>query len=368
MYLFILQQLLNIQASNAQGFTLQTLARVCPTNEVCGQGILPLKIHLSESENNEPEEINLSEIKNSVLDYLKKDGHLPSLDIHQIRIKDRIQNTIDLELDVVTANSDFKPSLSLSWGYNRSIHSKSNVTFNTSSGKFTVENVKATDRPVGKDFGFVDYVNPSTMWIPQYNMKLTYKASDKLSFVGGMDHMKYVFDHNHTYKVTGHYNRPVFDDRDQRQLDWEEDVLKNGNVSWLRFEHTDGYNYAYLGVEFDKDIIETKNKNLKIEFVSGLGLGLMIPRTQVAFHQDNLWSWQGLNNKFKVAGGGIHGSLAARVLVFKNFFIQGETKGTVIKVHNALVDGTSNRFSQTPIASLQGIATIGYRYTFKGKK
>jgi hypothetical protein len=94
----------------------------------------------------------------------------------------------------------------------------------------------------------------------------------------------------------------------------------------------------------------------------------MIPRTQVGFHRDQLWNWEGLNNKFHLSGAGAHLNMATRVLFFKNFFIQTEAKATAVKINNALVDGSSARLKQSPIISLQTIATVGYRYVFKAKK
>jgi len=86
-------------------------------------------------------------------------------------------------------------------------------------------------------------------------------------------------------------------------------------------------------------------------------------------HQDQIYNFHGLDNKFHVAGGGVHTDVGLKVTFFKSFFLQAVTRGTYIKVKDALVDGTESRMEHMqPIASIQFMGQFGYQKTFGGKK
>ena len=86
-----------------------------------------------------------------------------------------------------------------------------------------------------------------------------------------------------------------------------------------------------------------KNEKFKIDGRFGAGAGLMIPKTDVSIHQDKKWNYIGKNNRFYVAGGGVHAEAKLRLTFWNSIFLQVATRGTYIKVKDALVDGTSSR-------------------------
>jgi len=246
------------------------------------------------------------------------------------------------------------------WGYNRGWHSKSDATFTTADGTFTVHDAHGNDRP--SPFDPKVYFNPATMSIPQYNFRLGYQLTPKWSIEAGMDHMKWVFDMNRTYEVSGEYNRTVFvqDPNDPHNLFGYnfDQVKQTGDMRWLAFEHSDGYNYAFVAGVYKQNLYSTRNEKFKVDALGGAGLGLMIPKTKVMFHQDGWWNWEGLDNKFHVAGFGGHAEGKLR-LTYGPVFAEAAGRYTLIKVENALVNDQGAHLEHTPISSFQFIGALG---------
>jgi hypothetical protein len=267
-------------------------------------------------------------------------------------------------------------SIYFSWGYNRAWHSDADATFTTSEGTFTIHDAHGDDRQT--KFDPKVYFNPATMSIPQYNLKVGYMFNDKWGIEAGTDHMKWVFDQSRKYDISGNFDAQVVVPNPDSQYGWDavkpvdfSEVKESGDVSWLAFEHSDGYNYAHISGVYNQNIIKTKNKVFALDARFGAGAGLMIPKTKVMMHRDQAWNWEGLDNKFHVAGGGIHGDVRLKMTFFDRVFIQGVARGNAIKVKNALVYTDSDpgaRLEQDPIYSGQLSVEIGANFPINAKK
>jgi hypothetical protein len=256
-----------------------------------------------------------------------------------------------------------------SWGYNRGFHSKSDATFKTADGTFTIHDTVGRDRQ-SKDI--LDYVIPSRIPIPQYNLRIGYQLNDHWDIVAGLDHMKWVFDNQLKYEVTGDYNHTVFvpdpsgDPALLTGLTFDQ-VKQTGDVRWLSFEHTNGYNYVHAGAIYKSNLFTSRNGDFKIDTGIGAGAGIMVPQTTVKYHQDTWWNWQGVDNQFHVAGFGGHAEAKIQ-LGYKNFFIEPVVRGTYIKINNALVQSQGEVLEHTPIGSIQFIVQGGYKIPIKERK
>jgi hypothetical protein len=255
------------------------------------------------------------------------------------------------------------------WGYNRGFHSKSDATFTTKDGTFTIHDAVGYDRP-SKDWK--DYVYPERIPIPQYNLRIGYQLNEKWDIVAGLDHMKWVFDNNLKYEISGDYNHTLFvpdPSGDPALLMGKtfDEVKQTGDARWLSFEHTNGYNYAHLGAVYKTNLFTSKNGDFKIETGLGAGAGLMIPQTTVKYHQDSWWNWKGVDNNFHIAGFGAHAEAKVQ-FSYKNFFLEPVVRGTYIKVSNALVQNSGERLEHTPIGSIQFIVQGGYKIPIKERK
>jgi hypothetical protein len=144
-------------------------------------------------------------------------------------------------------------------------------------------------------------------------------------------------------------------------------VKQTGDMRWLYFDHTNGYNYVHLGGIYKKNIFTSKNTDWKFDAGVGFGAGLMVPQTTVKYHQDGWWNWEGVDNQFHIAGFGGHADANLR-LSYKNFFVEPIVRGTYIKVNNALVQKSGEKLSHTPIGSIQFIFQGGYKIPLNSSK
>jgi hypothetical protein len=257
----------------------------------------------------------------------------------------------------------------ITWGYNRGYHTKSDATFKTASGTFTIHDAVGHDRPSTE---LIDYIHPTRIPIPQYNLKIGYEVNENWDIVAGLDHMKWVFQNQRKYEISGDYDRTVFvphasgDPALLTGLNFDQ-VKATGDARWLSFDHTNGYNYAHLGAVYKKELWRSKNDRFSLGVGGGAGAGLMIPQTTVKFHQDNWWNWEGVDNNFHVAGYGGHADAHLRLGV-GNFFMQPSIRGTYIKIDNALVNSDGDRLEHTPIGSIQFIVEGGYKIPIGQRK
>ena len=217
----------------------------------------------------------------------------------------------------VTDNYYKKGNFFVYWGWNRSDYTTSDIHFEGNEYDFTLQNVIAKDRQ--SPFNLKTYFSPTKLTIPQYNFRLGYFFHDNYQISIGADHMKYVMKQNETVKINGTISNSgtSYDgtyDNDDIQL--TEDFLK--------FEHTDGLNYE--NIEIRRFDVLFGLKNLSLSANEGIGIGLLIPRTNTTL----------LNNarydEFHVAGFGTGIVLALNATFFRHFFIQSEWKGGFINM------------------------------------
>lgn len=254
------------------------------------------------------------------------------------------------------------------WGYNRAFHGNADMTFQTSEGTFTVHDAQGVDRPSPLSW---DYINPTKLSIPQYVVKVGYMFDEKWGIELAQDHMKWVFVNDATYEVSGDFSPTVYVTEDGQQ--WPvaqsfDDIKESGNMTWLGAEHSDGYNYVNVSAVYNLKVYETRNEVFRIDLRPNAGFGLMVPKTRVFMHRDQMWSWKGLDNRFHVAGFGAHVEAKIRLTFFKNFFVEAAARGTYIKVTDALVNGTGDRMWHAPIPSLQLYGAAGFSIPLGGKK
>ena len=235
--------------------------------------------------------------------------------------------------DKYTAHN--KGKFFVSWGGNREVYSKSDVTFSGSNYNFTIQNMVAHDKPKG---WHIDYINPGRMTIPQTNFRMGYFVNDHYSIAIGVDHMKYVMTQNQTANITGTIGSG---------LPFSGNYSKSPTVmseSFLMYEHTDGLNYVNTEISRHDDISEWFNiKNtdkIQISLTEGMGIGMLYPKTNTTLlgkqrHDD-----------FHVSGYGTSIKAGLNVTFFKHFYIQTELKGGYINMPDI-----KTTFSNTDSAS-----------------
>lgn len=228
------------------------------------------------------------------------------------------QETIKIQ-DKYTAHN--KGKFFFSWGGNREVYSKSDVTFSGSNYNFTIQNIIAHDKPKG---WHIDYINPGRMTIPQTNLRMGYFINDHYSVAIGVDHMKYVMTQNQIANVTGTIGAG---------LPFSGTYTNTPTVmseSFLMFEHTDGLNYVNTEFSRHDDISQwfsiSDTDKLQINLTEGIGVGMLYPRTNTTLLSKPRY------DEFHVAGYGTSIKAGLNFTFFKHFYLQTEIKGGYINM------------------------------------
>lgn len=201
------------------------------------------------------------------------------------------------------------------WGWNRDAYTTSDIHFKGDNYDFTLYDVIAKDRQSAFDPKL--YFGPTTLTIPQYNFRIGYFFHDKYNISIGADHMKYVMS-NYTYAKIDGYIKDSGTKYDG--VYFNQDFLLE--PEFLLFEHTDGLNYENIEVRrFD---VVLGRKQIALSFNEGLGVGVMVPRTNATLLNNDRY------DEFHLAGYGFSGVLSANLTFFQYFFVQMEWKGGFI--------------------------------------
>jgi len=199
------------------------------------------------------------------------------------------------------------------WGYNRSIYSKSDVRFYSPDYDFTAVNLAASDRPSTK---FSEYINPSTLTVPQFNVRLGWYYKFRWDVSIGYDHMKYVMDRNQNLYLSGNAGETT-----TSQLNGMYDE-SNGMVPIryddLHYENTNGLNYISFQLNNTAPIYKTRDLRFAVMRRAGFGFGPVV--TQTDFNWDGQEYHSGQKLKLGGYGLSVHGGL--RFDFFKHFFLQ----------------------------------------------
>lgn len=242
------------------------------------------------------------------------------------------------------------------WGYNHSWYGKSDINFKGPGYDFTLKDVVAHDRQ--SKFGW-DWINPSEISIPQYNLRVGYFIADNYSISIGWDHMKYVMDIPQTVSITGHIDaeisNPGIPTGDYAGV-YNGEML-NVKSDMLTFEHTDGFNYANVEVERYDDLWVAPSHKTSLTLETGLGAGLVVPRTDVRLFG------VGENNYWNVAGYGVSVKAGLKFYITRGLYLQNTTKLGTTKLTSIHTTGRNDydKASQN-INYIENFFAVGYQF------
>jgi len=189
-----------------------------------------------------------------------------------------------------------KGELYIQWGYNWSAYSARDIHFQGNGYDFTLNNVTAEDRPT--PFEASTYLVPSRMTIPQYDGRIGYYIGERTSLSLGVTHLKYVVQQQQGTTITGY-----IDDSVSSQYGGQYDnTLIQLNEDFLKFEHTDGLNYANIEIETMLPVWENSKRSVGLYATIAAGVGVVTPVSDVtlfgAQRSDKFnWAGFGLNTK-----------------------------------------------------------------------
>ena len=221
--------------------------------------------------------------------------------------------------DIIESSKGDKGDFYVYYGWNTSIYSNSDISFSGDDYDFTIYDVVAKDRP--SKYRANLYFNPKTFSVPQYNFRIGYFITDRISVSLGVDHMKYVVTNGQSVNISGttkDLNSPEIFNYGNEPITITED--------FLQYEHTDGLNYIHSDVRLSQKLFAIGH----LSFVGdiGCGIGFLLPKTNAqilgrARHDD-----------FNVAGIGLNALGAIDIKFFDLFFLKTEVKGGYINMPN----------------------------------
>lgn len=242
------------------------------------------------------------------------------------------------------------------WGYNFSWYDKSDINFKGPGYDFTLKDVRAHDRPKRLS---LEYLDPTLLTTPQFNFRFGYFIKDNYSISLGWDHMKYVMDIPQTVNVDGYINSTISNPAipTGKYAGTYNNTPLNVKDDMLTFEHTDGFNYISTEIERYDDLWVAPSKQTSLTFETGLGVGMMIPRSDV--HLFGV----GKNNFWNIAGYGISAKAGIKFYITKGFYLQNTTKigFTDLSAIHTTGRNSIDKASQT-IRYAENLTVLGYQF------
>lgn len=220
-----------------------------------------------------------------------------------------------------------KNAMYVYWGYNRSIYSKSDITFTGPEYNFTLINAAAHDRPSRH---FSEYIDPATITVPQFNIRVGWYYKHRWDFSLGYDHMKYVLRKGQNLYINGVINGTTSSELSGVYTN------STGTIPIryedLHYENTNGLNYISLQLNNTAPLYKTNNRNFIIHRRFGGGFGPVVTQT------DFNWDGHEYHSDFKFAGWGMALNGGVRFDFFNRFFfLSNWTAGYINLPKNATI-------------------------------
>ncbi len=246
----------------------------------------------------------------------------------------------------------------VNWGYNQASFAKSDIYFKGKGYEFTLFDVVAHDRP--SHYHLKEYLNLNKLTIPQYNLRIGYFLNSHWSLSIGSDHMKYVMDNDQFAQISGNISALVSDPEiivnPKYVGSYNKIPFQINSTDFLVFEHTDGFNYAHFELDNYNKLWLAKNKKIGIDYLFGVGAGLLIPRTDA--HLFGI----GRNHYWNIAGFGLSGKAGLRFDLSKHFYLQTDLKAGFTDLSDIKTTGRKSDFAQQKIWFFERYIAFGYKF------
>ena len=245
-----------------------------------------------------------------------------------------------------------------SWGWNRDSYTKSDITFKGNDFNFTIYNVKADDKP--NPFG-IKFLSPGDLTLPQTNYRLGYFIKDNYNIIIGVDHMKYVMRNYQDVKIdgtisTGNYDYEGNNYNYDATYDNSQITLTN---EFLKFEHTDGLNYIFVGANrFDNfnELIGIRTSKFQVNLEEGIDVGILMPRTNTTILGNKRY------DEFHVAGFGFSAKAGLNLTFFNHFYLQTDFKYGYINMPDIRITEDAYEKAKQHFGFFEAIYSFGYRF------
>ena len=247
-----------------------------------------------------------------------------------------------------------KGSFFASWGWNRDSYGKSDITFTGDNYNFTLNDVKADDKP--NPFG-IKFISPAHLTLPQTNYRLGYFIKDNYNVILGVDHMKYVMRPNQEVSIDGniHVGNANYDG------DYNGETIQLSK-DFLMFEHTDGLNYIFVGINrFDNfnKFLGIRTDKFEINLEEGVDFGVHMPRSNTTLLEKERY------DEFHLAGFGFSMKAGLNLTFFKHFYLQSDFKYGYVSMPDIRTTNSKNDRAKQNFSFFESIYSFGYRFRIK---
>ena len=237
----------------------------------------------------------------------------------------------------------------ITWGYNRAYYNTSDIHFQGEGFDFTLLDANAIDDP--EPFDVDIYLNPKRFTVPQFNFRASYFINENTSISGGWDHMKYVLQPNQLIRIDGYIEEAV---SVEHAGEYHEE-LKLIEPSFIKYEHTDGFNVVRFGVERFLPLWTSKKHPLEANLYGGVSAGFMLPWTDFTFAGTRHENW------LHLAGWTTSAQLGARFEWLDCLFLQAQAHYGYAALNDVILQGdTDSRASQNVVFFERSLHVGGY--------
>lgn len=230
-------------------------------------------------------------------------------------------------------------------GLNWSHYGRSDINFEGPGYDFTLENVAGKDQPYESSL--------------QYNIHVGYHITDRYSISLGFDHMKYVMKSSQRLIISGviepQVSNPVYSSGPFAGNYSSQPIRVTPEM--LTLKYTDGFNYVSAHVQRLDDVWLSDDAKTLLALETGLGLGLMVPRSDVRLFG------VGKNNKANIAGWSASGKAGLMLNFNKKLYLLGSLEAGYANMDKIFTTGRNDfdKASQN-INYVQNTYLIGFRF------
>lgn len=199
----------------------------------------------------------------------------------------------------------------VSWGYNRSFYTKSDINFFGTGYDFTLNGAKAVDRP---STDVKTYFSITNITVPQFNLRVGYNYKKNWAISIGYDHMKYVLVDNQPYTLTGYIKSGV-----DNVTHWSGNYTNEPVVTHeetFHYENTNGLNYIRAEITRIDPWIRSEAGNFGLSSLFGISTGGILSFNDFTF------AGRKDTQTISMSGFGLSAHAGVRLEFFKHFFIQ----------------------------------------------
>ena len=242
------------------------------------------------------------------------------------------------------------------WGYNRSYYTKSDIYFTGTGYDFHLDGSVAKDNP---SYQIKQYINPTTITVPQFNARFGYYFKDHYAISLGYDHMKYIFKDQNNVLLSGTIDPGVDNVTFGAGIYDNKPVITDRNT--FHYENSNGLNY--IRAELTRtDLLFKVGKSFAITSNASFGTGVLLS------YNDFTFAGQKDMVTISLSGFALSGHAALRFEFWNLLFLRtGFSGGYMNQLHVKTRPDDASAFARHQYGYLQFDTALGFQFFVQPK-